>query len=108
MPFMSVAALSVRVIVAIVVTSLPTTNVVNGSCYPCPGLLPTGFPRPGIIADAFILAGIVSAPFCLAGIIVCVCGLRRLNPWLRKGRAFGAVLGFEFCCVAVVWFGDAC
>ena len=66
------------------------------------------FPITRIITDGFINPGIISDWLFLPRIIVCVCGLRRLNPWLRKSRGSAAALGFEFCCVVVVWFGDAC
>src|SRR5437899_1573522 len=57
-PFMPVAAHSLRVIVAIIV-----------SCFPTPNIVIRWFPMPRVVSDLFITPRIA----------VCCCGLRRLN-----------------------------
>ena len=102
---MPVAAHGVRVTVAIVVASFPTTNVVINRVT-MPRIITACYPVAGIIADAFILAGIVSAPFCLAGIIVCVCSLPSADPLAAERSCVGARLGFRSF-VASPWSGWA-
>ena len=96
MPFMPVAPHRVRRTVAIVFGSFSVPHVVI-NCVTIPITVNGWFPMAGIVGDSYITASIV----------ICRCGLCRLNPWLRQGRV-PVVLGFEVCCVAVVWLGDVC
>ena len=82
MPFMPVAALSVRVIVVIVFGSFPTPNVVI-NCVSIPRVVIGWFPIPGIVNGWVPMAGIVNDSFIAARIVICCCSLCRLNPWLR-------------------------
>jgi hypothetical protein len=81
-PFMPVAAHSVRVTAAIVVSCFPTPSVVIG-CFAIPRIVVGWFPIPRIVSGPFITPR-----------IVCCCGLRRLTLWLRKNPV-RARLGFR-------------
>src|SRR5262249_55030258 len=79
MPFMVVAALSVRVIVVIVVGSFPTPNVVN-NCVTVPRFVICWFPMPRIVNGCLLMAGIIADSSVTAGTVVCCRRLCRLNP----------------------------
>src|SRR5437899_3461179 len=72
-PFMPVAAHSLIVTVATVLGCSPMPKVVI-SCFAIPRVVIRWFPMPRIVSD----------PFIVPRIVVCCCGLRRLNLWLRK------------------------
>jgi hypothetical protein len=81
MPFMVMAAHSVRVIAAII--CFPAPNIVI-SYVTIPSIVNGWFAVSRIVSGWFPMIGIISDSLITTGIVICCYRLCRLNLWLRK------------------------